>query len=72
MTILMSMGVDYGLVEEIVGHSSRLMVEHYRHAGLKERLTAMETMNSALDLKQIERDWRIEALKRRKAPPQQC
>lgn len=55
VTILMSMGVDYGLVEEIVGHSSRLMVEHYRHAGLKERLTAMETMNSALDLKQIER-----------------
>ena len=50
----MSMGVDYGLVEEIVGHSSRLMVEHYRHAGLKERLAAMETMNSALDLKQIE------------------
>ena len=30
------------------------MVEHYRHAGLKERLAAMETMNSALDLKQIE------------------
>ena len=55
VTILMSMGVDYGLVEEIVGHSSRLMVEHYRHAGLKERLAAMETMNSALDLKQIER-----------------
>lgn len=54
VTILMSMGVDYGLVEEIVGHSSRLMVEHYRHAGLKERLDAMETMNSALDLKQIE------------------
>ena len=48
------MGVDVGLVEEIVGHSSRLMVEHYRHAGLKERLAAMETMNSALDLKQIE------------------
>lgn len=54
VTILMSMGVDVGLVEEIVGHSSRLMVEHYRHAGLKERLAAMETMNSALDLKQIE------------------
>ena len=50
----MSMGVDYGLVEEIVGHSSRLMVEHYRHAGLRERLTAMETMNAALDLKQLE------------------
>ena len=50
----MSMGVDYGLVEEIVGHSSRLMVEHYRHAGLKERLTAMETMNAALNLKQLE------------------
>lgn len=54
VTILMSMGVDVGLVEEIVGHSSRLMVEHYRHAGLRERLTAMETMNAALDLKQIE------------------
>ena len=54
VTILMSMGVDVGLVEEIVGHSSRLMVEHYRHAGLKERLTAMETMNAALDLKQLE------------------
>lgn len=54
VTILMSMGVDYGLVEEIVGHSSRLMVEHYRHAGLRERLTAMETMNAALDLKRLE------------------
>lgn len=50
VTILMSMGVDYGLVEEIVGHSSRLMVEHYRHAGLKERLSAMETMNKPLQL----------------------
>lgn len=50
VTILMSMGVDYGLVEEIVGHSSRLMVEHYRHAGLKERLAAMETMNKPLQL----------------------
>ncbi len=54
VTILMSMGVDYGLVEEIVGHSSRLMVEHYRHAGLRERLTAMETMGAALDLKRLE------------------
>lgn len=64
VTILMSMGVDYGLVEEIVGHSSRLMVEHYRHAGLRERLTAMETMNAALDLKQLEpagkRSWNAE------------
>ena len=50
VTILMSMGVDYGLVEEIVGHSSRLMVEHYRHAGLKERFAAMETMNKPLQL----------------------
>ena len=50
VTILMSMGVDYGVVEEIVGHSSRLMVEHYRHAGLKERLSAMETMNKPLQL----------------------
>lgn len=50
VTILMSMGVDYGLVEEIVGHSSRLMVEHYRHAGLPERLAAMETMNKPLQL----------------------
>lgn len=50
VTILMSMGVDYGLVEEIVGHSSRLMVEHYRHAGLKEQLSAMETMNKPLQL----------------------
>lgn len=64
VTILMSMGVDYGLVEEIVGHSSRLMVEHYRHAGLRERLTAMETMNAALDLKQLgpagKRSWNAE------------
>ena len=50
VTILMSMGVDYGLVEEIVGHSSRAMVEHYRHAGLRERLAAMEKMNQPLQL----------------------
>ena len=50
VTILMSLGVDYGLVEQIVGHSSRAMVEHYRHAGLEERLSAMELMSRPLQL----------------------
>ncbi|ROT86925.1 phage integrase family protein [Bifidobacterium mongoliense] len=30
------------------------MVEHYRHADITERLNAMETLDSSLNLAQIE------------------
>lgn len=54
VTLLSSMGVDVGLIMQIVGHSSAAMVEHYRHADISERLRAMETLDSSLDLKAIE------------------
>lgn len=53
VTILKSMGVDDGLVQEIIGHSSSLMVEHYRHASLDESLSAMRRMEQPLGLKEI-------------------
>ncbi|MEK0216428.1 tyrosine-type recombinase/integrase [Bifidobacterium mongoliense] len=54
VTLLSSMGVDVGLIMQIVGHSSIAMVEHYRHADITERLNAMETLDSSLNLAQIE------------------
>jgi integrase len=56
VTLLASQGVDFQLIKEIVGHSSDAMVEHYRHADNTERLKAMETLDSSLNLAQIE--WR--------------
>lgn len=56
VTSLSSMGVDMGLIMQIVGHSSIAMVEHYHHADITERLNAMETLDSSLNLSQIE--WR--------------
>ena len=56
VTLLSSMGVDVGLIMQIVGHSSIAMVEHYRHADITERLNAMETLDSSLNLAQIECD----------------
>ena len=54
VTLLASQGVDFQLIQEIVGHSSDAMVEHYRHADNTERLKAMETLDSSLNLAQIE------------------
>ncbi|MFT8988349.1 MAG: tyrosine-type recombinase/integrase [Bifidobacterium psychraerophilum] len=54
VTLLSSMGVDVGLIMQIVGHSSIAMVEHYRHADITERLKAMETLDSSLNLTQIQ------------------
>ncbi len=54
VTLLSSMGVDVGLIMQIVGHSSIAMVEHYRHADITERLRAMETLDARLDLRAIE------------------
>lgn len=45
------MGVDDGLVQEIIGHSSSLMVEHYRHASLTKASSAMRRMEQLLGLK---------------------
>ncbi|MFT8788779.1 MAG: site-specific integrase [Bifidobacterium psychraerophilum] len=54
VTLLASQGVDFQLIQEIVGHSSDAMLEHYRHADNTERLKAMETLDSSLNLAQIE------------------
>ena len=56
VSLLASMGVDMQLIQQIVGHSSITMVEHYRHVDLAEELGAMEAMGSALDLGEI--GWR--------------
>lgn len=53
VTLLASMGVDTQLIKEIVGHSSDVMVEHYRHADDAERLKAMETLDESLGLEHI-------------------
>ncbi|MDF7665751.1 tyrosine-type recombinase/integrase [Bifidobacterium sp. ESL0745] len=53
VTLLASAGVDFQLIEEIVGHSSIAMVEHYRHADDSERMRAMEKMDNKLGLEQI-------------------
>jgi integrase len=50
VTLLAAQGVDFQLIREIVGHSSDAMVEHYRHADNAERLKAMETIDTSLQL----------------------
>lgn len=52
VTLLMATGADVMLVQEIVGHSSAAMVEHYRHAGLTERAAAMNHIGSALGIEE--------------------
>lgn len=51
VTLLFALGVDSGLVQEIVGHSSAAMSEHYRHAGLGERSAAMNRLEDGLGLR---------------------
>ncbi|MFT9059682.1 tyrosine-type recombinase/integrase [Bifidobacterium aquikefiri] len=54
VSLLSSMGVDPEIVKQIVGHSSIEMVEHYRHINIAEMQSAMETLDSSLNLSQIE------------------
>ena len=53
VTLLFALGVDSGLVQEIVGHSSAAMSEHYRHAGLVERSAAMNRLEDGLGLRRL-------------------
>ena len=53
VTLLFALGVDSGLVQEIVGHSSAAMSEHYRHAGLGERSAAMNRLEDGLGLRRL-------------------
>lgn len=48
------MGVDRSIIQQIVGHSSIAMVEHYRHINTTELMHAMETMEKPVDLHRIE------------------
>jgi len=50
VSLLASQGVDFQLIEEIVGHSSLAMVSHYRHADSVERSRAMGLLGEALKL----------------------
>ncbi|MBT1161288.1 tyrosine-type recombinase/integrase [Bifidobacterium sp. SO1] len=53
-TILFSMGVDPGIIQRILGHSSIAMSEHYRTVPIEELFAGMETIGEKLDLEQIE------------------
>lgn len=50
ITLLAAQGVDFQLIQEIVGHSSPQMVAHYRHAGEAERARAMASIGQPLGL----------------------
>lgn len=56
VSLLFSMGVDAGIIQRIVGHSSLAMSEHYRTVPIEDLMHGMETLGDKLDLKQIE--WR--------------
>jgi len=53
VSLLAAQGVDTEMIERIVGHSSAAMVAHYRHTDDAEMLRAMETLDSALDLRSL-------------------
>lgn len=54
VSLLFSMGVDAGIIQRIVGHSSLAMSEHYRTVPIEDLMHGMETIGDKLDLKQIE------------------
>lgn len=54
VSLLFSMGVDPGIIQRIVGHSSLEMSEHYRTVPVEELMEGMEAIDAGLDLKQIE------------------
>lgn len=47
VTILAEMGVDFQLIGEIVGHSSREVTKIYRHAKSEEKMAAMKLVSDA-------------------------
>lgn len=47
ITVLASLGVDFQLIGEIVGHSSREVTEIYRHADATEKAAAMAKLGTA-------------------------
>ena len=50
VTVLASLGVDFQLIGEIVGHSSAEVTRIYRHAQGTERMAAMEKLGAAFAL----------------------
>ncbi|MCI1643746.1 MAG: tyrosine-type recombinase/integrase [Bifidobacterium crudilactis] len=54
VSLLAAAGVDFQLIEQIVGHGSIEMVERYRHPDDSERKNAMKTLDASLNLAQIE------------------
>lgn len=54
VSLLFSMGVDPGVIQRVIGHSSLAMSEHYRHVPWDELLDGMERIGDRLDLKRIE------------------
>lgn len=54
VSLLAAAGVDFQLIEQIVGHGSIEMVQRYRHPDNSERKNAMKTLDTSLNLAQIE------------------
>lgn len=48
VTLLASLGVDFQIIGEIVGHSSAEVTRIYRHASTKEKATAMERLGTLM------------------------
>lgn len=53
VTLLYALGVDSGMIQAIIGHSSFKMSQHYRHIDVAARVTALSGMESELNLNQI-------------------
>jgi integrase len=53
VTLLSSLGVDYGIIERVIGHSSAQMVDHYRHISIADSEMAMNKMSASLNLESI-------------------
>lgn len=50
VSLLFSMGVDPGIIQRIVGHSSLEMSEHYRSVPIEDLMRGMETLGRGLAL----------------------
>ena len=53
VTLLYDMGVDPGMIQAIIGHSSYRMSQHYRHIDVEQRVRAVSGMEDRLGLESM-------------------
>lgn len=53
VTLLYDMGVDPGMIQAIIGHSSYQMSQHYRHIDVEQRVRAVSGMEDRLGLESM-------------------